>query len=482
MKLNIRTDANTKEYNGIIVPMDAKKLEGTILATQMARLVESGKLKAEGGSTFKVTRGGENITEVTFMVIDEKYYGSYRKLLSIFGDAYRSLRSSKADHIAIDFIQGTVAADEKTVKAAVEAVLMAEYSFDDFKTKEENKEEATVDVLVERDAFGEVKREAEVLAAMNLKARELVNLPANHINPTTLAERAVKLGQEHGFETQVLGFDEIKALGMEAFLSVARASDEEPKLIVMRYTGNLDSDERLGLVGKGLTYDSGGLSIKSTAGMVDMKGDMAGAAAVIGAISAVASMKLRVNVTSVVAACENMISGRSYRPGDIIGSMGKKSIFIGNTDAEGRLTLIDAMQYIVTKENVTRVLDIATLTGAALKCGGTAASVSISNNDEFFQKAEKAFLLSGEQLIRMPVFDEYRELIKHEHADLTNIAGDPGTITAGLFVGSSNGDKPWIHVDIAGTFMAEKTKGIYSKGATGEGVRPLYYLAKLLGE
>ncbi|HPQ47967.1 MAG TPA: M17 family peptidase N-terminal domain-containing protein, partial [Clostridia bacterium] len=327
MKLNIRTDANTKEYNGIIVPMDAKKLEGTILATQMARLVESGKLKAEGGSTFKVTRGGENITEVTFMVIDEKYYGSYRKLLSIFGDAYRSLRSSKADHIAIDFIQGTVAADEKTVKAAVEAVLMAEYSFDDFKTKEENKEEATVDVLVERDAFGEVKREAEVLAAMNLKARELVNLPANHINPTTLAERAVKLGQEHGFETQVLGFDEIKALGMEAFLSVARASEEEPKLIVMRYTGNPDSDERLGLVGKGLTYDSGGLSIKSTAGMVDMKGDMAGAAAVIGAISAVASMKLRVNVTSVVAACENMISGRSYRPGDIIGSMGKKSIF-----------------------------------------------------------------------------------------------------------------------------------------------------------
>lgn len=482
MKLNIRTSSEINGYNGIIVPMDAKRLEGTILTSQITRLVESGKLKAEGGSNFKVTQGGDDLTEVVFIVIDEKYSGSYRKLLSIFGDAYRSLRNNKADSIAISFLHGTATADENTVKAAIEAVYMAEYSFVDFKTKEEEKKEAAVDLLVEKNIFGETLREASVLAAMNLKARELVNLPANHINPTTLAENAIELGKEHGFETQVLGFDEIKALGMEAFLSVARASDEEPRLIVMRYTGNPDTEERLGLVGKGLTYDSGGLSIKPTAGMVDMKGDMAGAAAVIGAISAIAAMKAKVNVTSVVAACENMISGRSYRPGDIIKSMGGKSIFIGNTDAEGRLTLIDAMQYIVTRENVTRVLDIATLTGAAIKCGGSAASVSISNNDEFFQKAEKAFRLSGEQLIRMPIFDEYRELIKHEHADLTNIAGDPGTITAGLFVGSCNGDKPWIHVDIAGTSMSEKTKGIYSKGATGEGVRPLYYLAQLMGD
>ena len=480
MEINIVNDSNLGKYNGIIFPVKAgtKKLTGIELS--LAKLIENKKIKDEGGSTCKITLGGENITEAVIVVVDEKYSGSYRKLLALFGDAFRTLRTCKADRIAVSFAEGCFDADKIVVKAAIEAVAMAEYSFDNFKSKDGDKTKAVVDILVEKGSFDEVFKEASVLAAMNLKARELVNLPANHINPTTLAENAVELGKENGFETQVLGYNEIKKLGMEAFLSVARASEQEPKLIVMRYTGNPESDERLGLVGKGLTYDSGGLSIKSTAGMVDMKGDMAGAAAVIGAISAVAAMKLKVNVTSVVAACENMISGRSYRPGDIINSMGGKSIFIGNTDAEGRLTLIDAMHYIVTRENVTKVLDIATLTGAAIKCGGSAASVSISNNDEFFDKAEKAFEASGEQIIRMPVFDEYRELIKHEHADLTNIAGDPGTVTAGLFVGSCNGDKPWIHVDIAGTFITDKTNGIYAKGATGEGVRPLYYLAQLL--
>lgn len=213
-----------------------------------------------------------------------------------------------------------------------------------------------------------------------------------------------------------------------------------------------------------------------------MKGDMSGAAAVIGAISAVAEQKLKVNVTAVVAACENMISGYSYRPSDIIGSMGGKSIFIGNTDAEGRLTLLDAMYYIVTKEGVNRVLDIASLTGAALKCTGTEASVVIGNDDDFFNQANSSFEKCGEHIWRMPIYDEYKELIKHEEADLTNIADDPGTITAGLLIGEFNNDIPWLHVDIAGTFWSDKQKGILSKGGTGAAVRPLYYLAKQLSK
>lgn len=482
MKINIVNDLKPKNYNGIIIPVapGIKELKGINLS--MEKLIETKRLGDKGGSSCSVTLLEENVIEAVIIRVDEKYYNSYRKLLTLFGDAFRLLRKAKADRIAINFINSGLEVNEKLVKAATEAVVMAEYSFDNFKKKDDEKTKATVDIIVEKGKFKAAIKEASVLATMNLKARELVNLPANHINPTTLAENVIELGKDNGFETQVLGFKEIKKLGMDAFLSVARASSEEPKLIIMRYTGNPDNEERLGLVGKGLTYDSGGLSIKSTKGMLDMKGDMAGSAAVIGAISAVAAMKLKVNVTSVVAACENMISGTSYRPGDIIGSMGGKSIFIGNTDAEGRLTLIDAMHYIVTKEKVTKVLDIATLTGAAIKCGGSAASVSISNNDEFFNKVEKAFKSAGEQIIRMPIFDEYLELIKHEYADLTNIAGDPGTITAGLFVGAFNGDKPWIHVDIAGTFITSKTKGIHAKGATGEGVRPLYHLAALLSQ
>jgi leucyl aminopeptidase len=173
-----------------------------------------------------------------------------------------------------------------------------------------------------------------------------------------------------------------------------------------------------------------------------------------------------------------MIAGNAYRPGDIIGSMGGKTIFIGNTDAEGRLTLIDAMHYIVTKEKVSRVLDIATLTGAAIYCTGSAASAAISTDDDFYKQVDESFALSGEQIWRMPIFDEYKELIKHEEADLTNIAGNPGTVTAGLFIGEFTQNLPWVHIDIAGTAFAKKTAGYISKGGTGVAVRPLYHLAK----
>jgi leucyl aminopeptidase len=298
------------------------------------------------------------------------------------------------------------------------------------------------------------------------------------MNPVTLAEKVIELGDAKGFEVEVLDYDQIKALKMESFIAVAKASAHEPRFIIMRYKGDPASEDVLGYVGKGLTYDSGGLSIKPTASMATMKSDMAGSAAVIGAMCAIADNKLKKNVVAVVAACENMIAGNAYRPGDIIDSMGGKTIFIGNTDAEGRLTLIDAMEFIVTKEKVSRVLDIATLTGAAIHCTGTAASVAISNNDEFYKKVDDSFALSGEQVWRMPIFDEYKELIKHEEADLTNIAGSPGTVTAGLFVGEFNGGLPWVHLDIAGTAFSKKVSGYISKGGTGVAVRPLYYLAK----
>jgi leucyl aminopeptidase len=303
------------------------------------------------------------------------------------------------------------------------------------------------------------------------------------MNPTVLANRVEALGKEKGFEVEVFDQKKIEAMGMEAYMSVAKASAEPPKFIVMRYRGDkTEGAKTLGLVGKGLTYDSGGLSIKPTSSMLTMKSDMGGAAAVIGAMGAIAENKLEANVVAVVAACENMIAGNSYRPGDIIGSMGGKTIFIGNTDAEGRLTLIDAMHYIVTEEKVDAVVDIATLTGAALHCLGDVATVSISRDDSFYQLVDQSFNKAGEKIWRMPIFDEYKELIKHEEADLTNTAGRPGTITAGLFIGEFTGDLPWVHLDIAGTSWASKAKHYISKGGTGVGARSLYYLAKAYGK
>jgi len=269
---------------------------------------------------------------------------------------------------------------------------------------------------------------------------------------------------------------------MHAFLAVAKASTNTPKLIVMRYMGNPSSDQRIAYVGKGLTYDSGGLSVKPTASMLNMKDDMGGASAVIAAMGAIGKLKPKVNIIAIVAACENMISGNSYKPGDIIQSMGGKSIFIGNTDAEGRLTLIDAVTYAIEKENATFVLDIATLTGAAIHCLGSEAAPVVSNNDDFYAHVEKAFEKADERIWRMPIFDEYKALVKHEQADLTNSAGSPGTITAGIFIGEFVKDVPWVHIDIAGTAFIEKAVGAFSKGGTGSGARALVYLAKKMSK
>ena len=472
MKLNIKDQV--EQYEGMILPLYEDGLATKVLSLPLDELQGSKKFEGKIGTTYKLTAVVESsLKEIVLLGLGKKNELNLRKLLNGFADAYRLMKKQKTEKVVlhIDNLEN----QELLAKIATEAVLMADYSFD-LKTKEKEEKEVELDLVTSVDMA--IINEAYVLAESNLIARELVNQPANLMYPETLAEKVLELGEEKGFEVEIFELEAIEAMEMEAFLSVGKASDRDPRFIVMRYKGNPDSEDVLGYVGKGLTYDSGGLSIKPTSGMVTMKCDMGGSSAVIGAMCAIADMKLKTNVTAVVAACENMISGNSYRPGDIIGSMGGKSIFIGNTDAEGRLTLIDAMHYIVTRENVNKVLDIATLTGAAIYCTGDAASAAISNDDDFFKAVNDSFDKSGEQIWRMPIFDEYKELIKHEEADLTNTAGNPGTITAGLFIGEFTGDLPWTHIDIAGTAFSKKEKGILSKGGTGAAVRPLYYLAK----
>jgi len=478
MKINLVNKLDIEKYDGLIIPLDENKLKVTGIDIPFDHLLETDRLKAEEGSRCIITLKADTYLETAIIVFGEKHYGSFRKMLKSFSEAFRRVKAQKAKSIAVVLNNGSLSESVDIVMAAIEAVIMADYKFDSFKAVK--KEPAvSVDVIVSDTAlYSAAKDEAVVIAKANLYSRELVNMPANILYPQSLADWVTELGNDKGFETEVFEYEKIEELGMKAYLAVSRGSEREPRFIIMRYKGNPDSEEKLGYIGKGLTFDSGGLSIKPTKGMLEMKGDMSGAAAVIGAISAIAEQKLKINVTAVVAACENMISGYSYRPSDIIGSMGGKSIFIGNTDAEGRLTLLDAMHYIVTKEGVNRVLDIASLTGAAIKCTGTEASVVIANDDDFFNQANSSFEKCGEHIWRMPIYDEYKELIKHEEADLTNIADDPGTITAGLLIGEFNNDIPWLHVDIAGTFWSDKTKGILSKGGTGVGVGPLYYLAK----
>lgn len=368
------------------------------------------------------------------------------------------------------------------IGAFTEGVLLGDYKFNKYKSKNNDFEKKEIDniiIFTEKEVECQIEK-AKILANSNIIARNLVNEPSNIIYPETLAIETVRLGAEFGFNVEVYEEEKIRALGMEAFFAVSRGSINKPRFIVMRYFGDKESKDILGLVGKGLTYDTGGYSLKSNASMLDMKTDMAGAASVIGAMCAISQNKLKRNVIAVVAACENALSGGSYKPGDIINSMAKKTIEVLNTDAEGRLTLADAIYYIINNEKVTKVVDVATLTGAALTLLGNVATPVVTNNDEFYYELEKASALSGERVWKMPIYDEFRDMIKGEEADLKNTGGkNAGCITAGAFIGEFVGATPWIHMDIAGTSTSSKSIGYKAKGATGEPVRTLYYLAEI---
>lgn len=488
MELKYLEASDFKSYEGIILPIIEEELNTVDEALRLpfTLLKEKELFEGKKGQVYALNTVYEGMhKEVVLVGLGEKDKVTGHVLRKSLAKGYKTLKNKKVKDMGI-FLKGVSPAltcSYAVARNSVEAVVMADYKFDAYKTEEKKNflESVTFVYPSIDEEFETAFKEGKIIAEANLLTRDLVNEPANKMYPEVLAQRVLELGKEKGFEVEVFDREAIEEMGMEAYLSVAQASDKAPKFIVMRYKGS-ESEKTLGLVGKGLTYDAGGLSIKPTSGMVTMKSDMGGAAAVVGAMSAIAENNLKVNVTAVVAACENMIAGNSYKPGDIISSMGGKSIFIGNTDAEGRLTLIDAMHYIVTKEKVDAVVDIATLTGAALHCLGTAGTPAIANEDEFYKMVDDGFNKAGENIWRMPIFDEYKELLKHPEADLTNTAGRPGTITAGLFIGEFNGDLPWVHLDIAGSSWADKAKDYTSKGATGVGARPLYYLAKEYGK
>lgn len=446
---------------------------------------DSKKFKGSAGeicSAINITESG--VQDIIFIGLGKKDELTTEIIRSSFGNAIKKAIGLKDKKISLNMITSEKLSVDDIIKAIVEGVGFGEYKFDKYKSEVDENLEFELSICIEDsgniNSIYEYIDEASVLVETTKLARDLVNEPANILYPETLAEKVIGSGSKYGFQVEVFDEAKINELKMESFLSVAKGSENPPKLIVMRYFGDESKkDDILGLVGKGLTYDSGGYSIKPTSGMDTMKSDMGGASSVIGAISAIAKKKLKINVIGVIAACENLISGAAYKPGDIIGSMAGKYIEVLNTDAEGRLTLIDAIHYIIEKEKVKKVIDVATLTGAALVALGVTTTAVISNNDEFYKDLESASIKADEKVWRLPNFDEYKKLIKSDIADLKNTGGrNAGTITAGLFIGEFVQNKPWLHLDIAGTSWSEKEEGYYSKGGTGVGVRTLYYLAK----
>ncbi len=364
-------------------------------------------------------------------------------------------------------------------RAVVEGAFVGDFDPDTYRSDRKDRavEKFTVVAPASADkaAVEAAFREGVIIGESQNFTRTLVNEPGNRLTPTMLGERAAAMCKEQGLQCEVHSSEKIKELKMGAFWSVAQGSDEPPALIVMRYEPkDVPKDGPvLALVGKGITFDTGGISIKPADGMEKMKYDMAGAGAMIGAMRAIAQLKPKVRVISVVCSAENMPSGKAYKPGDISVAMSGKTIEIINTDAEGRLVLADGLHY-AKQLGATHLIDAATLTGACVVALGMLNAGVFSNDDATYEKFHKALEISGEKFWRLPVEDEYRDMIVSDIGDIKNTGGRwGGAITAAMFLKEFVGDTPWLHLDIAGVAWMEEQKPWIAKGPSGIAVRSI---------
>ena len=376
---------------------------------------------------------------------------------------------------------------DEAVKAIAEGAVAANFDPDYYKKDRKDQKMDTLTVLVPASADAKGLQRAaqagQIVAESQNFTRDLVNEPGNRMTPTILADRAKKMCDEVGLKCEVYGADKIKELKMGAFWSVAQGSDEEPRLIVMKYEpADASSDRVLGLVGKGITFDTGGISIKPAEHMEKMKYDMAGGAAMIGTLRAIALLKPKVKVIGIVCATENMPSGKAQKPGDVQIAMNGKSIEIINTDAEGRLVLADGLHY-AKQLGATHLVDAATLTGAVVVALGPIAAGIFCNDESYYEEFAGALKRSGEKMWRLPVDSDYTELIKSEIADVKNTGGRwGGAITAAMFLKEFAEDTPWIHLDIAGTAWIENKQPWIAVGPSGLPVRTLVEFAMNFGQ
>jgi leucyl aminopeptidase len=368
---------------------------------------------------------------------------------------------------------------QMAVRANAEGAVVADFDSDTYRTDRKDRSIESVSIVV-AESFDKATaetghREGVIVAESQNFARTLINEPGNRMTPTILGSKAAEMAREFGLKCEVYGADKLHELKMGAFWSVSQGSDEPPALIVMTYEPEGGaSGPVMGLVGKGITFDTGGISIKPSEGMEKMKYDMAGGAAMIGAMRAIAQLKPKIKVIGVVCAAENMPSGKAQKPGDIQIAMSGKSIEIINTDAEGRLVLADGLHY-ARQLGATHLIDAATLTGAVAIALGQINAGVFANDDDAFQHFSKALGVSGEKFWRLPVEDEYREQIRSSIADIQNTGQTRygGAITAAMFLKEFVEDTPWLHLDIAGLAWLDAEKSWIARGPSGIGVRSI---------
>jgi leucyl aminopeptidase len=406
------------------------------------------------------------------------------RLRQAAGNAVQALRGARVASFASAL--HLTCSNEHALELVCEGTLLGSYSFDQYKTKNKDERfafEAMTLLLPEGADITEAGLRVEAARAVSVGvslARDLVSHPGNVVTPAYLADAARELAAQRGLTCRVLEMDELETLGLKALVAVGKGSVEAPRLIVVEYRGAGDKNAApVVLVGKGVTFDSGGISIKPGAGMEEMKTDMAGAAAVLGTLEAASALRLPVNLVGIIPTAENMPGSKAFKPGDVLRSMSGTTIEITNTDAEGRLILCDALHYAVTNYQPAAMVDLATLTGACVVALGHEASGLMGNDKSLIDELKGASQRSGERVWELPLWDEYGEGMKSDIADLKNAGSrDGGTIKAAWFLKQFVGTTRWAHLDIAGTAWSDKTRPCVPKGASGVGVRLLVELLR----
>ncbi|MBL8408433.1 MAG: leucyl aminopeptidase [Candidatus Accumulibacter phosphatis] len=496
MEFSIKSGSPEKQRSacvvvGIFEPRKltlAAELLDNAAHNHLSDIIRRGDMEGKAGSTLLLHNVPGTLCDRVLLVGlgKEKEFGD-KAYCEAIHSAVRTLNETGA-------FDGTVFLTETSVRKRSsawrvrQATLVAQetvYRFDQFKSKKDKvrrplrKLTFVVDRRNELTIAEEALRQGQAIAEGMSLAKDLANLPGNVCTPAFLAETAQKMAAEHKLECQILERDEMAALGMHSLLAVAKGSQQPPKLIVLQYKGGKNDDQPVVLVGKGITFDSGGISLKPAPEMDEMKYDMCGAAGVLGTIKAAALMKLPINLTVIVPTAENMPGGAATRPGDIVTSMSGQTIEILNTDAEGRLVLCDALTYAARFQPET-VIDVATLTGACVIALGHIATGLFANNEALARELVHAGDEAHDRAWQMPLWDDYQELLKSPFADMANIGGRwGGSITAACFLARFTKKYVWAHLDIAGTAWKSGT----DKGATGRPVPLLmHYLLKRAGK
>lgn len=475
MKLTIGEQLKTTVY---LVPLNSKL---DMLSDEVSNYAVN-VLEFKGNLNEKFVYLGPHTDNIVVVGLGNELDLTKDHYVQAANTAAKVLNEQKVVSTSVEVTSYGAVNENDALAGIVEGFLQADYVFDHYRKNKTINSLTQVSFLTKLENADKLVEEVKnLVTAVNI-TRDLVNTPANDLYPETLANKVEELFKDTKVETEIFDKEALEKLGAEALLAVSQGSAKEPRMLVLKYLPLGDKEPVISLVGKGVTYDSGGYALKNAKGMATMMTDMAGAAAMIGALHAIASNNVQQNVVAVIGATENLISGEAFKNGDIINTLKGTTVEVVNTDAEGRLVLADILYYAATELNSKYIIDAATLTGAVIGALGQNISGVMTNNEDFLNKITTASKATGEDIWQLPITPEFREKIKGDNADLTNssinfVGG--GTIFAAAFLEHFVEDVPWVHFDIAGTSYANGKGNKYlPKGASGVPVKTLYEFVK----